>query len=169
MQVRHGRFLVGKDAIVAAISPARHFLFLKIHSRTKPWLPCLPWPWAVCKKVEKFCLIWGIFAWFLKKNANFSQHILSLILGLLYLCSLAREQHCESVTRCFTFQVKLWAPTQRHWAIWQEIYPFQWILYFLLQYLHLDQLHSMKDYEISQKTFEYSCHFNKYQTLLVIT
>ena len=93
----------------------------------------------------------GISARFSKKFANFSLHILSLILALLYLCSLAREQHCESVTRCFTFQVKLWALTQRHWAIWQDFYPFLWILHFLLQYLHLDQLHSMKDKEISQK------------------
>jgi hypothetical protein len=47
-QGRHGRFLSGKDAIVAATSlvcrccPC-HFLFLKIQPRTKPWLPCLQW------------------------------------------------------------------------------------------------------------------------------
>ena len=48
-QDRHGGFLAGKESIVAATSPTcrcrchRHFLFLKIQPRTKPWLPCLPW------------------------------------------------------------------------------------------------------------------------------
>ena len=117
--------------------------------------------------MEKFCLIWGISARFSKNIYNFSLHILSLILALLYLCSLAREQHCESVTRCFTFQVKLWAPTQRHWAIWQDFYPFLWILHFWLQYLHLDQLYSMINYEIGEKNLGYSCHFYKYQSWLI--
>ena len=50
-QGRHGRFLAGKDAIVAAPSLACHrcrhqFLLYKIHPRAKPWLPCLFWrPW----------------------------------------------------------------------------------------------------------------------------
>ena len=48
VQGRHCRFLAGKDAIVAATSPARHhcrccFVFLKIQRRTKSWLPYLPW------------------------------------------------------------------------------------------------------------------------------
>ena len=58
-QGRHGRFLAGKDAIVAATSQARcgHH-FLKIQPRTKPWLPwlsCFPWRPSkrLCKKGMK--------------------------------------------------------------------------------------------------------------------
>ena len=64
-QDRHGRFLAGKDTIVAATSPVRrlcrlHFLFLKIQPRTKPWLPCLPlrpWCWLQWYFVIKIVLV----------------------------------------------------------------------------------------------------------------
>ena len=67
---RHGRFLAGKEAIVAATSPRwccrSGFLFLKIQPRTKPWRSCLPWwPWFIyiCNEITKTWIQISLQSW----------------------------------------------------------------------------------------------------------